>query len=162
MDNSIDCTFAAGSGNFNFRVGVIIMNGRKVLMARNPNEAREFYYSVGGRVKFGESLIDAAVREVGEETGITCEVDKMAAIHENFFTADDGVTYHEISVFFTVKQDERLMSIADGTLTDHGPSGEYLKWIDLDDLEGKTIYPVFFKTIDLRGINEIRHFVTRE
>ncbi|MBQ5440502.1 MAG: NUDIX domain-containing protein, partial [Clostridia bacterium] len=64
MNDSIDCTFLTSVGNFNFRIGVIIINGRKILMARNPNDTREYYYSVGGRVKFGESLTDAVIREV--------------------------------------------------------------------------------------------------
>ena len=51
-------------------MGVIIHSGRKVLMARNPNEERAFYYSVGGRVRFGESMEEAALRELKEETGI--------------------------------------------------------------------------------------------
>ena len=162
MNDSIDCTFLTSFGNFNFRIGVIIINGRKILMARNPNDTREYYYSVGGRVKFGESLTDAVIREVKEETGVICEIDKMAAIHENFFTADNGVPFHEISVFFTVKPNKSLMSVKDGTLTSGGPDGEYLKWIDLDNCEDITVYPEFFKTTDLCSINEVKHFVTRE
>ena len=65
----MDCTFKTERGNFNYRVGLIITNGRKILMARNPNEERAFYYSVGGRVRFGESLTEAALRELKEETG---------------------------------------------------------------------------------------------
>ena len=65
-------------------MGVIITNGRKILMAHNPNEKRRFYYSVGGRVKFGESLTEAVKRELKEETGIDCEVDRFACLHENF------------------------------------------------------------------------------
>ena len=38
----MDCTFKTKRGNFNYRVGVIITNGRKILMARNPNEERAF------------------------------------------------------------------------------------------------------------------------
>ena len=81
----MDCTFQTEQGKFNYRVGVIIHSGRKVLMARNPNEERAFYYSVGGRVRFGESMEEAALRELKEETGIDCELDRLAAIHENFF-----------------------------------------------------------------------------
>ena len=88
----MDCTFKTERGNFNYRVGLIITNGRKILMARNPNEERAFYYSVGGRVRFGESLTEAALRELKEETGIDCEIDRLAAIHENFFTCDEGKT----------------------------------------------------------------------
>ena len=109
----MDCTFPTPQGNFNYRVGVIITNGRKILMARNPNEKRRFYYSVGGRVKFGESLTEAVKRELKEETGIDCEVDRFACLHENFFTDDDGVPFHEISCFFTVKPNEQLLRLAD-------------------------------------------------
>ena len=130
----MDCTFKTERGNFNYRVGLIITNGRKILMARNPNEERAFYYSVGGRVRFGESLTEAALRELKEETGIDCEIDRLAAIHENFFTCDEG----------------------------GGPGGEYLEWIDLDDSDGLTIYPDFYRTVDFEKDREIRHFISRE
>ena len=61
--DSMDCTFKTELGKFNYRVGVIIYSGRRVLMARNPKEKRAFYYSVGGRVRFGESMEEAAVRD---------------------------------------------------------------------------------------------------
>ena len=157
----MDCTFETGLGNFNFRVGVVILNGRKILMARNPNEAREFYYSVGGRVGFGESMEDAARREIKEETGIDCEIDRLVCIHENFFTADEGIPFHEISCFFTVKPNKALLQIADGHRTDHGPDGEYLQWIDLDDYEDMTIYPPFFRTMDFENDTEVLHVITR-
>ena len=37
----MDCTFQTPNGKFNFRVGAIITDGRKILMARNPQEKRE-------------------------------------------------------------------------------------------------------------------------
>ena len=136
----MDCTFKTERGNFNYRVGLIITNGRKILMARNPNEERAFYYSVG----------------------IDCEIDRLAAIHENFFTCDEGVFFHEVSCFFTVKPNEKLLQIPNGHTTDGGPGGEYLEWIDLDDSDGLTIYPDFYRTVDFEKDREIRHFISRE
>lgn len=158
----MDCTFKTDEGKFNFRVGAIIASGRKVLLARNPNEKREFYYSVGGRVKVGEEPEHAVLRELKEETDIDCEIERMAAIHENFFVCDDGVKFHEISIFFLIKPSKELLNIKNGHLTKDGPNSEYLEWIDLDNLNGKTIYPKFYKDIDFNSVSEIKHFIDRE
>lgn len=155
----MDCTFHTEQGNFNYRVGVIITDGTKFLMARNPNDKREYYYSVGGRVHFGESLEEAVLRELKEETGITAEIDRLACIHENFFTDGNGTPFHEISVFFTVKPNPELLSIQNGHRTDQGPNGEYLEWIDVKN-SSVTVYPEFFRTADLSS-KEIKHFITR-
>ncbi len=162
MNTSIECTFETEMGRFNYRVGAVIANGRKILMARNPREKREFYYSVGGRVRFGETLEDAVKREIKEETGLDCEVERMAVVHENFFVDGDGVPYHEVSVFFMVRQTQQLLEIRNGHRTEGGVDGEYLEWIDLDDCERKTIYPEFFRTLDFSKEMGVRHFVTRD
>ena len=157
----MDCTFLTENGKFNFRVGAVIADGRRVLAVRNPNEQREFYYSVGGRVNFGETTQEAVLRELYEETGVVCEIDRLYAIHENFFTDDDGVPFHEISVFFLIKKNDELLNIKSGQLTDQGPRGEYLKWIDLDNSDSVTLYPPFFRELDLSD-TAIKHYITRE
>ena len=157
----MDCTFDTKVGRFNFRVGLIITSGRKILMARNPNEEPAFYYSVGGRVKYGESLEAAALREAKEETGLDCELDRLACIHENFFTDPHGTAYHEISCFFTVKPDPELLKIEDGHKTDDGPAREYLSWVDMESCSDP-VYPEFFKTVDFSKSRDILHFVTRD
>ena len=157
----MDCTFVTDLGKFNYRVGAIIKDGSRVLMAKNPEEKREFYYSVGGRVHFGESLEDAVLREVKEETNVECEIDRIACLHENFFTDDDGIPFHEISVFFFIKPCEALRNIKNGHNTEGGPGYEYLEWIDLNNCRGKTIYPDFYTTEDLDTLTA-GHFVTKE
>lgn len=155
----MDCTFVTTQGKFNYRVGAIVCNERRMLMATNPNERRKFYYSVGGRVKFGENLCDAVIRELREETGIECEVESLYCIHENFFTDGDGVPFHEISLFFEIKANEQLMNIKDGHKTLGGENDEYLQWVDLDNKD-ITIYPEFFREYK-KGGNHPIHYITR-
>ena len=182
----MDCTFKTDDGKFNFRVGALIKdekndadNGKcgdsmdanvvncancvrgRILMVRNPAERPNVWYSVGGRVQYGETLEEAVLRELKEETGLTCEVERLCAIHENFFTANDGTPYHEISGDFLVKMTDELRAIKTGQLTTGGPKGEYLEWIDLNDLAGKTIFPNFFTTVDFSKETGVLHFIKR-
>lgn len=51
------------------------MKDGKILMVGND---RDYLYSVGGRVKFGETAEEAVVREVLEETGVQMEMTALA------------------------------------------------------------------------------------
>ena len=83
-----ECTFTRGTDWFRLRACGILINDGKVLMIRNDSDP--FYYSVGGCVEHGESLEEAAVREVWEETGCKFEIERLAFIHENFFRGIAG------------------------------------------------------------------------
>ena len=88
-------------GILNIRVGAIIIKDGKFLMVEN--DRFDHMYSVGGRLKFGETTEEAVVREVYEETGVKMEIDRLGFIHENFFPGDSlvkrGNVVHEISFF---------------------------------------------------------------
>ena len=82
-----DITLPLEDGIVNLRVGAIIQKDGKILMVGNK-ERPEYLFSVGGRIKFGETAEDAVKREVFEETGIKMEVLRLGFIHENFFPGD--------------------------------------------------------------------------
>ena len=83
-----DCTVSIDNGYINLRVGAIIMKNGKFLMV--GNEKDNYLYSVGGRIQFGETIEEAVVREVLEETGTRLDIDRLGFIHENFFYGDYG------------------------------------------------------------------------
>lgn len=88
----MDCTFKTEEGKFNYRVGAIIRNGNRILMARNPGETRgDMWYSVGGRVRFGETAEEACLRELKEETGLELDLSDCAdkQIFPDFFKTVD-------------------------------------------------------------------------
>ena len=74
-----DLTIAIDEGILNIRVGAIIMRDNKILMV--GNEHSDYLYSVGGRVKFGETAEEAVVREVMEETGVKMDVERLGFVH---------------------------------------------------------------------------------
>ena len=157
----MDCTFKTKEGKFNFRVAAIIKNGNKILMAHNPDD-ESCYYSVGGRVKMNETVEDAVIREIKEETGLNCEIERMGFIHENFFTNYVGVKFHEISIYFYIKITDEILNIKNGHLTKDGPQGEFLEWIDITENHSFNIYPEFYINKLNENTDKITHIVTRE
>lgn len=160
MQQNNDITIAVGSGLVNVRVGAIIIKNGKILMV--GNDRFDYYYSVGGRIKMGESSEEAVIREVFEETGANLEIDHLAYIHENFFISDHekykGMPTYEISFFYVMKTPESFEPRCDSFTEDN--SKEKLEWISADT--DKVIYPSFFRDELIRPSEGIRHIVTNE
>ena len=56
-----DITVNTADGMFNYRVGAIIVDSGEILMVKNSGAS--FYYTVGGRIQFGESAGEAVLRK---------------------------------------------------------------------------------------------------
>jgi len=154
-----DMTVPCEDGLINLRVGAIIMKNGKILMV--GNDRADYLYSVGGRIKFGETSEEAVVREVYEETGVKMEIDRLGFIHENFFPGDSlvkrGNVVHEISFFYYMKVPDDFEPECN-SFTEDG-NKEYLVWISSD--HPKKYYPEFFKTELSNPSMEVKRFVTR-
>ena len=154
-----DITVKIADGNFNYRVGAIIMESESILMVKNSGDP--YYYSVGGRVQFGESAREAVLREAFEETGIHFSIDRLAFIHENFFVlGSDGEVYHEIAFYFLMKPNTLLQQMKPNAFKEE--YGEVERhWLPINDLEPLPLYPEFFKTELLKPTNEVKYFITQ-
>ena len=156
-----DMTVPCEEGFINIRVGAIIMKNGKLLMVGNDVHP-EYLYSVGGRIKFGETSEEAIVREVIEETGVKLEIDRLGFIHENYFYGDAesnlGKLIYEVSYFYYMKVPDdfepECMSMTDGG------HEEFSRWIDLDD--PIKYYPEFFRSELLHPVDVVKHFVKDE
>lgn len=70
------------SGLFNIRVtGVLIEKGRILLVKQYVDDNRQWSLP-GGRVERGESIQEALIREMLEETGLHIECDKLLYVCE--------------------------------------------------------------------------------
>ena len=157
---SNDLTLPVGNGLVNIRVGAIIMKEGKLLMAGNDRE--DYLYTVGGRIKFGETAEEAVVREVFEETGVHMDVDRLGFVHENFFYGDapsnKGKLIYEYDFYFYMKVPA---DFAPGSMTFmEGDSEEKLIWIDPE--EDRRFYPEFFRTELKESSPYVKFFTTDE
>ena len=148
---SKDMCVVCDDGFLNIRAGAIIIKDGKLLMVGNNRD--NYLYSVGGRLKFGETAEEAVVREVFEETGVKMEIDRLGFVHENYFYGDApsnlNKLIYEISFFFYMKVPDTFAPVCESFT--EGNSKEHLKWISLD--EDIKIYPEFFRT-ELKDSNE--------
>ncbi|SDO72489.1 NUDIX hydrolase [Halobacillus aidingensis] len=95
----------------------------KILMVKNTGKNSSYYTLPGGAVEYGETLQEAAMREVKEETGLEVKVGGIFSVMEAFF---EERNHH--AVFFTF-----LGNIVGGEINISFPEEiEEVTWMDLD------------------------------
>lgn len=108
-------------------------HSRLLLIRRTDNN----YWSIpGGGVNPGESVRDAAAREVKEETGIDCRVTGLIGIYSdpNHVAAyDDGEVRQEFSICFTTR-------ITGGSVRTSSESAE-VRFMPFDAISDLRIHP---------------------
>lgn len=120
----------------------MIQNGDKVLLVKRPDE-RGFpgYLAPGGKIDFPESLVDGAIREVKEETGLDVS----------------NLVFKGIDEYVNPKENVRYMVFNYWTVTFYGelmedpPEGE-LVWVPISEAPElpmqswfKERFPLFFE-----------------
>ena len=87
-------------------VGGIVFHEDQILLVKRGNEPALGQWSIpGGVVHTGETLKEAVVREVLEETHLEVEVLALAKVLERIFREPDGrVAYHYVLVDFLCRR----------------------------------------------------------
>ncbi|MEQ0560333.1 NUDIX domain-containing protein [Amycolatopsis sp. NEAU-NG30] len=107
--------------------------GRILMIRRTDND---LYSIPGGQMELGETLAQAAVREVREETGIECEITGVIGLYsdpKHVIAYDDGEVRQEFSICF------RAMATG-GALKTSSESSEVL-WVLPDSISDLNIHP---------------------
>jgi mutator protein MutT len=106
----------------------------RILMIRRTDN--DYYAIPGGQLELGETLTQAAVREVREETGIECEVTGLIGIYSNpnhVIAYDDGEVRQEFSICFRAKP------LGGETWT--SSESKEVHWVSVSKLQGLSIHP---------------------
>ena len=71
-------------------VGVVCLRSGEVLLIRRGRAPRLGEWSLpGGKVEWGETLADAALRELREETGVQADILGLVDVADGLFDADN-------------------------------------------------------------------------
>ncbi len=149
-----DIAVVLAERRFHYRVGALIVRAGQLLAV--TNDAADYFYSVGGCVRAGETSEHAVIREVYEETGTPLAVERLAFVVENFFVAQ-GERYHEISLYYQMTVPDSFVPCC----RSNSPDGvaERLQWLPLAEMERIDFRPAALKLRLMRPIGCVEHIV---
>ncbi len=134
--------------------GLVLHNNNILLMYREK-KGKKYYAIPGGKAENGESLEDAVVRELFEETSIHVEIDKHLGA---FVDKDKNKTQHlYLCKYVKGKPELRVDSVEQGFMNEDITNYFRPEWVDVDKLDSLTIKPFviadFFKKTVLQLTN---------
>ena len=110
-------------------VGAIILEGDKILLEKRKNMPSKGKWSVpGGLVELGESVENAVVREVKEETGLDVYAPRLVDVVTYVSMGERGaVMYHYVIIDY-------LVSVKGGKAK-AASDADALKWVLFNEVE---------------------------
>jgi len=114
--------------------GIIIHGGRILLSVRGKPPSEGKWGLPGGAVEVGETVEEALVREVAEETGVAVRTLRLVAVLDSVSRDEDGkVKYHYVLF-------EYLCGYVAGEVC-AGSDAPDARWVPLDDLDSVDMMP---------------------
>lgn len=110
-------------------VGAVILDGDKILLEKRKNDPSKGKWSVpGGLVELGESVEEAVVREVKEETGLEVYEPRLVDVVNYVSLGEKGaVIYHYVIVDY-------LVTVKSGKAK-AASDADALKWVPFNEVE---------------------------
>ena len=141
----MDITFKTEQGRFNYRVCGMIIHDNKILAMHDQRSP--YYYLPGGRVKLGETVEEAVLREIREELEIDANIVRPLWFNQGFFTEDvSGEQFHEICVYFLMDiSHTALLSKGEQFVLNENNQRHTFEWLSFDRLKDEYFYPIFLK-----------------
>ena len=127
-------------------VGAVVVRDGKALIIKRAHEPRKGEWSLpGGLLELGESLADAARREIKEETNLEIEVGPIIETFDRVHRDDAGkIRYHFVIVDFVCWSTSGEAS--------PGSDAEAVAWVTADEIDRYGVNP-HAKAVIVRGLN---------
>ena len=132
-------------------IGAVIICNSKILLAKRGSEPGKNKWSIpGGLVELGETVHDAIVREVKEETNLNVEVHSLIDVVDNLEPDEKGKwRYHFVILDFFVR-------LKGGNLH-AGSDALEIRWVSLNEVEKYNLTKIFREFFE-RNREKLQHF----
>src|SRR2546428_3644144 len=121
-------------------VGALIVNNQGKILLAKSHKWFDSYTLPGGHIEVGETMVDAAKRDVKEEVGLDVEVANMLLIQEAIFAPEFYKKKHFIFIDFYCKSKDEQAKLDQKEIHDYSwvyPAAAYN--LKLDSFTRKTI-----------------------
>ncbi len=114
--------------------GVVVRDDRCIVIVptRRAADGRRVLALPKGHPDAGESIVDAALREVREETGVEAVLREKLGDVRYYYQRDGRRIVKTVSFF--------LLDYVSGELTDHDHEVEYAEWMELEQAARELTY----------------------
>lgn len=120
---------------------VIIIHENKILLIHRIKEGKEYYVLPGGKIEYGETPEEAAIREVKEETSLTIEIEKLLWEHSEHFK-DKFRDEKREGYYFLAKSFEGKLELGGPEKKLQSEDNRYvLEWFLISELKNILMYP---------------------
>lgn len=111
------------------RIRAVIIQNDHILLAYHPE--RDFHFYIGGKMEFGETIVDAFNREIKEECAGSVEPKFIKILYiGEFLQPENGE--HSLE-FFVLGEIDKFKEVEQELKTDYD-SHVFIKWVPLANL----------------------------
>ena len=135
--------------NIELTVLCLIEDGDRILLQNRVKKDWRGYALPGGHVEVGESFVDAVIREMQEETGLTVIAPSLVGVKQ--FPIEGG--RYLVLLFKATRWQGELVSSEEGQM-------EWIKYSDLPHVKTVEDFDALLKVVNTPELTEFQYLVS--